>query len=176
MTTEIAKQVWSLEDIQALDACAALATFLEVELDLEEGKLDTSNFNQLLASATNTEKSLHQDLKSVNPTNAEAAEAARSMLLLVADLGFAEQVEMAISAAQEHGRDFGVISGPLLLAGLAVVLSYVPVEQRSKVHKIHYRGPDGSEREEEITETETIRVGAAAVEKLASWWKVLIGG
>jgi hypothetical protein len=98
------------------------------------------------------------------------------MLLLTADLGYTAQVDSAVAAALEHGRDFGVISGPLLLAGLAVVLAYVPVEQRVTVQKIHHRSQDGTETEVEVTDSKTIRVGAAAVEKLAEWWKAMLGG
>jgi hypothetical protein len=171
MTPTISESVRLLQDQQALDACAALASALEVAIG-KEG-LDTSDFQKLLVAGSPAERALHDQLQAANLSLSEAAEGARSMLLLAADLGYAGQVGMAIAAAKEHGRDFGALSGPLLLAGLAVVLSYVPVEQRAVVKKVRYRTADGSEFEEELTETETKRVGAATVEKLASWWKTL---
>lgn len=174
MAHDIAPKVWSLNDQQALDACAALATALEVELQAPQ--LDTSDFPKLLNAGSETEQKFHQDLQAANLSLSQAAEAARSMLLLAADLGYTAQVDSAVAAALEHGRDFGVISGPLLLAGLAVVLAYVPVEQRVTVQKIHHRSQDGTETEVEVTDSKTIRVGAAAVEKLAEWWKAMLGG
>lgn len=164
-------QIWTLTDQQALSACAALATNLELELNVKN--LDTARFDQLVAGASARERQFYADVERLS--DHDAALAARSMLRLAADLGYTEAVEKAIATSAIHGRDFGVVSGPLLVAGLAVVLAYVPVEQRQKVTRIHSRAADGSERAEMVTESETKRVGAAAVEKLAGWWKGVLG-
>ena len=165
-------RIWTLTDQQALSACAALATTLELELNVKN--LDTSRFDQLVAGASARERALYADVEHLSEH--EAAVAARSMLRLAADLGYADAVDRAIASSAIHGRDFGVVSGPLLVAGLAVVLAYVPVEQRNKVTRIYSHATDGSERAEVITESETKRVGAAAVEKLAGWWKAVLAG
>jgi hypothetical protein len=171
MSDTLPDRIWALTDKQALAATAALATGLEIELKAKG--LDTTKFETLVANASPKEKKLYEQLKGA--PEAETAGAARAMLRLAADLGYAARVETAIAASAKHGRDFGIASGPLLIAGLAVVLAYVPVEQRSKVTDIHSKAADGTERTEKVTEIETIRVGASAVEKLAGWWKTMVG-
>jgi hypothetical protein len=64
MAHDIALKVWSLNDQQALDACAALATALEVELQAPQ--LDTSDFPKLLNAGSETEQKFHQDLQAAN--------------------------------------------------------------------------------------------------------------
>jgi hypothetical protein len=172
MTDTLPDRIWALNDRQTLAAAAALATGLELELNAKG--LDTTNFENLVTRGSSKEKKLYEGLKGASET--ETAAAARAILQLAADLGYVARVETAITASAKHGRDFGIASGPLLVAGLAVVLAYVPVEQRSKVTRIHSRAADGSERTEDVTEIETKRVGATAVAKLADWWKAVLGG
>jgi len=188
MADDVRAMVWSLDTEQAKAACESLIVLLDLHFDENnlkpQNNLDVSNLEELVSRGGDApEKEFYSGLTSAGISEEEAGEAARSMLLLAVDLGFEEQVALACQGAQEHARDFGFVSGPLVLVGLAVVLAWVPKEQRVKVTKIHHKKPDGSEYTEDVTETEIIRVGAAAVEKLSEavewlsrWWKLRIGG
>jgi len=171
MTDTLAARIWALTDEQALAACAALATGLELELNMEG--LDTTRLDALVDGGSPRERALRDDLEGASP--AESANAARTMLGLAADLGYGVRVSRVIDSSAQHGRDFGLVSGPVLIAALAVVLAYVPIEQKSKVTRLRSRGADGSMHSEDVTETKTKRVGATAVEKLADWWKSALG-
>jgi len=172
MTAELTPRIAALTDAQALEACGVLTTAIETELP--PGQVDTTDLNQLVESSGDRVGGLVEELRDARLTPEEAAQGARSLLQLAADLGYGAQVEIALEAVGEHHRDFGVVSGPVLLAALAVVLAYVPVEQRQKATRVRRVNADGSTEEEEVTESETKRVGATAVEKLAAWWKATL--
>jgi hypothetical protein len=61
-------------------------------------------------------------------------------------LGYPEEVRLALDSGLAHGRDFGILSMPLLIAGLAAVIAFIPKEQRQKVREIEHIQPDGSRR------------------------------
>ena len=173
MPESLSKRITDLTPDQALEACEALATLLESELPVD---VDTSDFESLVRSNSNVVGKLYEGLKDENISNQDAGDGARSLLLLTADIGFKTQVEQAMEAAGVHQRDFGLVSGALILAGLAAVIGYIPKEQRSKTTTISRVEPDGTITKTEVTEKKKILVGADAVEKLAGWWKTLLTG
>jgi hypothetical protein len=180
-STNLTERVRSLGDEQAITACQSLIELIDLRLAEQQlapkaGTVDTTNLENLVKAGGSAEQDLYENLKSDPATRSETARAARTMLLVAADLGFAEQVALACDQAQISVRDFGLISGPLVLAGLAVVLAWVPVEQRQKVEEVSLQKPDGSWEHRKITNIETIRVGSAAAEKLAAWLKYLVPG
>lgn len=181
MPNDLKTIVWSLNPDQAIRACRALVVLLnlsmkENNIETPVKRIDVSNLDKLLEAGGSSEKNYYDNLASPDMSKEDVASAAQSMLLLAADLGFSDQVMQATRGAQTHVRDFGFISGPLILAGLAVVLSWVPVESRNKVTTINYKSPEGTELKKEVTESVIIRAGPAAVEKVAGWWKYLAGG
>jgi hypothetical protein len=171
MSDRFTQRIIDLTPDQALEACEALATLLESELP---GDVDTADFKSLVQNNQAVVGKLYDGLQDERVSTQMAGDGARSLLLLVADLGFLTQVEQALEAATVHQRDFGLLSGALILAGLAAVIGYIPKEQRTKQSKVRRIAPDGTVTETEVMENEVIRVGADAVEKLASWWKTLL--
>lgn len=169
MPNELPARIAQLTDYEASDACLALTTLLETVLPVA---VDTSDLETLVDASDSRVASLYTDLR--RTADEDAVQGARSLLLLTADLGFEAQVEAAIGVAGEHSRDGGVLSVPLLIAGLAAVIAAIPKEQRNTSVTVRRVNPDGSVVETARTESETIRVGAEAVEKLASWWRALL--
>jgi hypothetical protein len=177
MPGSLVERIAALNADQALAAAEALATLLETEVP---GNLDTTDFTSLVADHDDIVGKLYAGLQENDVSDDQVAGGARSLLLLAADLGFDAQVEVALEAAAIHQRDFGALSGPLILAALAVVIAYIPKEQRTTVSKLRSVSADGSVTEMEVTKSEVIRVGeeavrsvADAIQKLARWWKEL---
>jgi hypothetical protein len=176
MATDVSQAVASLTTHQALAASRALTVLLDLRLqeagaNAAAGTVDLSDFGNLLSKAGPDEQALYSRLDEGKLTDEAAGQAAKSLLVLAADAGYPDLVVSACTQAKAHVRDFGILSVPLILAGLAVVLAWVPAEQRHKVAKSRQQQADGSVVETETIETETIRVGAAAAEKLAPWFK-----
>jgi hypothetical protein len=173
MAESLTQRVIGLTQDQALEACEALATLLESEIP---GNVDTADFESLVRGNSAVVGKLYEELRGEVISDEQASQGARSLLLLVIDLGFETQVEQALKAATVHQRDFGVLSGALILAGLAAVIAYIPKEQRETITKMRRIEPDGTVTETDVTKSEVVRVGAEAVEKLAGWWKTLLAG
>jgi hypothetical protein len=172
----VSQAVSSLSDKQALAAGSAFIVLLDdamQETKATAGEVDVTDPKQLLASAGTPERALYDRFSGASEE--ELAGAARRLLLLGGEIGYGDLVLQACEEAKTHVRDFGVFTGPLIVAGLAVVLAWVPVEQREKVRKRRSQNADGSVVEEEEIERETVRVGAAAAEKLAPWVKTFMG-
>jgi len=171
MPNALKKQIFALTPDQALESAEALVTLLEGELS---ENIDTQDFDQLVSENDAQVGSLYRALRDENLTDEEAAQGAKSLLLLVAGLGFEDRVRLAIEAGSVHQRDFGALSGPLIIAALAVVIAYIPKEQYSKVKEVEYISADGSMKKEKTSEKKTTRVGAEVVGKLADWWAALL--
>ena len=83
-------EIAQLTDDEASDACLALTTLLETVLPVA---VDTSDLETLVEASDSQVASLYTDLRGT--ADEDAAEGARSLLLLTADLGFEAQVEAA---------------------------------------------------------------------------------
>jgi len=176
MSDTMIDRIAQLSDKQALDAAESMATLLEAELEAElDVALDTASFDALVRTNRDTVGDLHDGLVGAKLSEEQAAAGARSLLLLAADLGFEKSVQSALEASEQHERDFGLLSGTLVLAGLAVVLAHVPKEKRATTTRIKHLAKDGSFTETETTDERTTTVGAEAVTALSSWWKALLG-
>jgi hypothetical protein len=180
MATNVAQTIASLTPHQALAAGRALVVLLDLRLqevgaNTAAGTVDLSDFRNLLDQAGPAERDLFDQLEGSPLPDDAAGDAAKSLLLAAAEAGYADLVLSACTQARAHVRDFGILSVPLIVAGLAVVLAWVPVEQRQKVAKSRQQQADGSVTETETVESETIRVGAAAAEKLAPWFTAWLG-
>jgi hypothetical protein len=136
-------------------------------------RTDTHNFESLVATSP-AAKSLRQDLPSGG--EGEAAAAARGLLTMCAEMGYEDDVLKACAAARTHVRDLGVFTGPLIVAALATVIAWVPVEKRRKVKRQTVVNADGTTVTSEEEEVEVKRVGGAALKALTGWWTAVLPG
>ncbi len=180
MTESIQENVESLSDQQAIVACRSLIVLLDLELEEDPAvqrppDVGTQEPAQLVQQSPSAQ-ALASALSAEGVAQEEIAAAARSMLLLCAEMGYETQVAEACEAARTHVRDLGVLSGPLIVAALAAVVAWVPVEQKKKVKRQIWTTPDGGETISEEEESETKRVGAAVFQHLGEWWAKVAGG
>jgi hypothetical protein len=173
MSADIDRRVRALTETQALQACDALTIILGQHLKtakcLSADKAAILHDNAALMAAAGPEEKRLSDALVSGAADAEVVGTAKSMLLLAADLGFEEQVENALTEGEIHQRDLGMLSIPLILGGLAVVLAWVPLEERTTLTRERSQGPDGTWSEKEITEAYKRRVGSEAVKAFAGW-------
>jgi hypothetical protein len=179
MTPEVQKTIAALNDQDALVAARALMTLLDLKLAHEPGAtrpphVNPANLDQVVASGGASAEGVQAALTTAG--TAEAAAAARGLLLASAQMGYAPEVLQACQAARVHVRDLGLLSGPVIVAALAAVVAWVPYEKKKLVKEHTAIGADGGVVTTKEVSEETKRVGAKALEALASWWKTAFSG
>lgn len=166
------QQILELTDVEALTAARSLIVLLDIKL---KGTPDSTRPAD--AEASEPEKLIkHADPATRDLANAleqgaqgEASSSARVLILSCLLMGYEDEVATAYESTKTHVLDMGLLSGPLLVAALAAVIAWVPVETKRKITKKTTEHADGSKTT--ITEVDEviIRVGAESVKALKEW-------
>jgi hypothetical protein len=131
--------------------------------------VNPANLEQVVASGGASAEAVRAALTTAG--TAEAAAAARGLLLASAQMGYEPEVAQACQGAGVHVRDLGLLSGPVIVAALAAVVAWVPYERKKFVKEHTAIAADGGVITTKEVSEETKRVGAKALEALAAWWK-----
>jgi hypothetical protein len=171
MSMSIDSRVKALSNEQAVAACDALILLLAERL---RKTADAEDYQKIIETGGRAEQELRLSLADGRASTEQVAGTAKTMLLLVADLGYADLVDAALVEGETHVRDLGLVSGALILGALAAVVGWIPTEQTTKTVTRRIQQPDGSSVEEQVTEHYTKRAGVEAVKAFGSWVKVLV--
>jgi hypothetical protein len=177
MPAELRNEITALNDQDALVAGRSLVVLLDLKLKDEPKASRPANANPAaLDSVVETSGPAVTELRSnlAKAGDVEAAAAARGLLMMCAEMGYEDEVRQACQAADRHVRDMGVLTGPLIVAALAAVVAWVPVERKKKVQKQTVITPDGTTITTEEASEEVHRVGSAALEALQGWWQAIV--
>lgn len=177
MSDDLSTIVQDLGDDLAFAACQALAVLLDLKIPPERRserlQVDPLNLRALIDQSDPAEQALYSELGADDASRADLAQAARTMLLLANASGFHVEVRDACRQASVHTRDLSIADPQLIIAGLAVILAWVPVDHQKTVETLQLTAPDGTKLETQRTSTRTRRAGPAAADKILNWWTSL---
>lgn len=173
MNPELLQRIRQLDDVEALTAARSLIVLLDLKLKQSPASArppaaDTSDAATLVETSAGHAQALAAALGATGPQAAAAS--ARALLLACLHMGYASEVAAAADSAKAHVLDMGLLSGPVLVAALAVVVAWVPLETKRKVRESTTLGPDGSLQTIKEIDEEIKRAGPAALQALKDWW------
>jgi hypothetical protein len=176
MSANLKNQIAALNDRDVMIACRSLVVLLDQRLKNDPNSSRPKNVNPAALDDVVNASGPAAELKDVftKVGDAEAAAAARGLLMMCVDLGYEDEVEKARGAAGVHVRDLGILSGPLLVAALAAMVAWVPVRKKSEITSQTVTTADGTTLTTEKKVEDVERVGAAALTALKEWWLAIV--
>lgn len=168
-----------LDDVEALTAARSLIVLLDLKLKQAAGSArptgaDASDAKALVEGSSGETQALATALGEAGQP--EAAAGARALMLACLQMGYEEETAEAVKSAEAHVLDMGLLSGPVLVAALAAVVAWVPVEKKRKVRESTTTAADGSVQTVKMIDEEIKRAGPAALGALKGWWAHAFGG
>ena len=178
MPNMLKQKIIGLNDVEALIAARSLIVLLDIKLKETQNTSRPSNAvasepNQLIEQADPETRNLSNALQ--RSDQSEAAASARVLILACLEMGYEEEVATAYESTKTHVLDMGLLSGPILVAALAAVVAWVPVQTKRKVTEKTTVDADGSITTIKEIEEEVSREGAEGIKALKGWWSVAFG-